>query len=34
MSVHLIVSTVPGSARPIVLTRLVMAPASFSGGGS
>ncbi len=34
MSVHLIVSNVPGCARPIVLTRVVVAPAAFGGGGS
>jgi hypothetical protein len=34
MSVHLIVSNVPGNSTPIVLTRMVMAPAAFTGGGS
>jgi hypothetical protein len=34
MSRKLIVSTLPGSTRQIVLTRLVMAPAHFGGGGS
>jgi len=34
MSVHLIVSSVPGTTLQVVLTRLVMAPVTFGGGGS
>jgi hypothetical protein len=34
MSIHLIVSCVPGTTSQVVLTRLVMAPAAFGGGGS
>jgi hypothetical protein len=34
MSVRLIVSSVPGTTLQVVLTRLVMVPAAFGGGGS
>jgi len=34
MSKHLVVSTIPGCTIAVVLTRLVMAPAAFGGGGS